>query len=227
MGGEPTFVAAGGTKDPQWHTAADGEEKRELAMALARRLSGPGTLRHHGQGKWYPGEPLPRWQISLIERTDGEPLWRAQELLDDPWGQARAESGSPEAASAARDLALGIARRLGIPPEQLVAAVEDPLQQVVTEARLPDGDGPSAGDVAPDSEDAADAEHRAAVVARVDEQVDLDTPAAWVLPVFPAPDGEGWATTTWRTRRGFLALVPGDSPAGLRLPLSSDRKSVV
>ena len=64
-------------------------------------------------------------------------------------------------------------------------------------------------------------EHRAAAVARVDEQVELDTPAAWVLPVFPAPDGEGWATTTWRTRRGFLALVPGDSPAGLRLPLSS------
>ena len=77
MGGEPTFVAAGGTKDPQWHTAADGDEKRELAMALARRLSGPGTLRHHGQGKWYPGEPLPRWAFSLYWRKDGTPIWRA------------------------------------------------------------------------------------------------------------------------------------------------------
>ena len=65
--------------------------------------------------------------------------------------------------------------------DELVAAVEDPLQQVVTEARLPHGDGPSAGDVAPDSEDAADAEHRAAAVARVDEQVDLDVVRAHVL----------------------------------------------
>lgn len=221
MGGEPTFVAAGGTKDPQWHTAADGDDKRALALALARRLAGPGTLRHHGQGKWYPGEPLPRWQIGLSERTDGQPLWHDPDLLDDPWGAAREESGSAEAAAAARDLALGIARRMGVPPEQLAAGVEDPLQQLVTEARRPRGDAPTEGDVAPDSEDAADAEHRAAAVARVDEQVDLDTPAAWVLPIFPAPDGEGWASTTWRTRRGFLALVPGDSPAGLRLPLSS------
>ena len=221
MGGEPTFVAAGGTKDPQWHTTADGEEKRELAMALARRLSGPGALRHHGQGKWYPGEPLPRWQIGLVERPDGVPLWHDPDLLDDPWGPAREDSRSPEAASAARELTLGIARRLGIPAEQLVAAVEDPLQRLAAEARRPDGDGPTSGDLAPDAEDASDEAHRAATLARIDAEVDPDTPAAWVLPVFPAPDGEGWATTTWRTRRGFLALVPGDSPAGLRLPLSS------
>ncbi|WP_084349339.1 DUF2126 domain-containing protein [Janibacter limosus] len=221
MGGEPTFIAAGGTKDPQWHTAADGEEKRALAMALARRLSGPGTLRHHGQGKWYPGEPLPRWQIGLAERTDGQPLWHDPELLDDPWGPAREESTSPEAADAARGLALGIARRTGIPVEQLVAAVEDPLQQLAQEARRPDGEAPTPGDIAPDDAEASDEAARAAALARIDTEVDPDTPAAWVLPIFPAPDGEGWATTTWHTRRGFLALVPGDSPAGLRLPLSS------
>ncbi|WP_082566873.1 transglutaminase family protein [Janibacter sp. Soil728] len=221
MGGEPTFVAAGGTKDPQWHTAADGEQKRELAMALARRLSGPGTLRHHGQGKWYPGEPLPRWQIGLAERTDGQPLWRDPDLLDDPWGPEREDSTSAEAADAARGLALGIARRTGIPVEQLVAAVEDPLQQLAQEARRPAGEAPTPGDLAPDAEDASDEAKRAAALARIDAEVDPDTPAAWVLPIFPAPDGEGWATTTWRTRRGFLALVPGDSPAGLRLPLSS------
>ncbi|WP_082807665.1 DUF2126 domain-containing protein [Janibacter terrae] len=221
MGGEPTFVAAGGTKDPQWHTAADGEEKRQLAMALARRLSGPGTLRHHGQGKWYPGEPLPRWQIALASRADGEPLWRDPDLLDDPWGPARESSDAPEAVGAARDLALGIARRLGVPPEQLVPAVEDPLQRLVLEARRPDGAAPTPGDLAPDAEEVSDEARRAAALAAVDTAADPDTPAAWVLPIFPAPDGEGWATTTWRTRRGFLALVPGDSPAGLRLPLSS------
>ncbi|WEV77563.1 transglutaminase family protein [Janibacter cremeus] len=221
MGGEPTFVAAGGTTDPQWHTAADGEQKRGLAMALARRLSSPGTLRHHGQGKWYPGEPLPRWQIMLADRTDGQPLWSDPDLLDDPWGEARLESGSPEAVGAARDLAVAISRRLGIDVAHLAPAVEDPLQRLVTEARLPAGEGPTAGDLPPDSPELADERARAAHVAGVDEAVDADTPAAWVLPVFPAPDGEGWATTTWRTRRGFLALVPGDSPAGLRLPLGS------
>lgn len=221
MGGEPTFVAAGGTTDPQWHTTADGEQKRALAMALARRLSGPGTLRHHGQGKWYPGEPLPRWQIMLADRTDGRPLWSDPDLLDDPWGEARLESGSPEAAGAARDLAVAIARRLGIDVEHLAAAVEDPLQRLVTQARLPAGEAPTAGDLPPDSPEVADERARASHVAGVDEAVDPDTPAAWVLPLFPAPDGEGWATTTWRTRRGFLALVPGDSPAGLRLPLGS------
>lgn len=221
MGGEPTFVAAGGTKDPQWHTDADGEEKRALAMALARRLSGPGTLRHHGQGKWYPGEPLPRWAIALADRTDGQPLWRDPDLLDDPWGEGRFATDSPEAVGAARDLAVGIARRLGVPVEHLAAAVEDPLQQLVEEARRPEGPEPTPGDLAPDDEDAADEQSRAARVAEVDARVDPDTPAAWVLPLFPAPDGQGWGTTTWRTRRGFLALVPGDSPAGLRLPLGS------
>ena len=33
--------------------------------------------------------------------------------------------------------------------------------------------------------------------------------------------GEGWATTRWTFRRGHLALVPGDSPMGLRLPLDA------
>lgn len=221
MGGEPTFVAAGGTKDPQWHTAADGDEKRALAMALARRLSSPGTLRHHGQGKWYPGEPLPRWQIGLAERTDGHPLWHDPQLLDDPWGPPTEDSDSAGAAGAARDLAVGIAARLGVPPEQLVAAVEDPLQRLAEEARRPDGEAPTTGDLAPDDPDASDEARRAAALARIDTAVNPDTPAAWVLPIFPAPDGQGWASTTWRTRRGFLALLPGDSPAGLRLPLSS------
>ena len=224
MGGEPTFVAAGGTDDPQWHTAADGEEKRELAMRLAERLSRPGMLRQHGQGKWYPGEPLPRWAISLTERLDGEPLWRDPTLLDNPWGEPRLESGSAEAAAAARDLAVGIARRLGIDPDHLVAAHEDPLLALADEARQPTGDGPTEGDLAPDADELQTPESRAELVARVDEEGlgdRVSTPSTWVLPVFVKPEGDGWGTTWWRTRRGHLMLVPGDSPAGLRLPLGS------
>ncbi|WP_435201805.1 transglutaminase family protein [Janibacter sp. GS2] len=116
MAGAPTFVAAGGTSDPQWHTAADGEEKQALAMALAVRLSRSGTLRHHGPGRGRPGVPLPGWQITLADRADGLPLWHDPTLLDSPWGVGRLDSGSPEAADAARDLATGIARRLGVDP---------------------------------------------------------------------------------------------------------------
>ena len=54
-------------------------------------------------------------------------------------------------------------------------------------------------------------------------------PAAYVLPLHPlrveadavAPGAREWASPTWRFRRGRLVLGPGDSPAGLRLPLDA------
>ena len=191
-----------------------------IALALARRIATPGTLRHHAHGPWYPGEPLPRWRIGLLRRTDGRPLWRDPRLLDDPWGAGRDDSTSPAAAGAARDLAVALARRLGIDVGGVCAAVEDPLQLLVAEARHPVGEAPTPGDLPPDAAAAADPRSRAAHRAGVDEAVDPDTPAAWVLPLFAAPDGAGWGTTTWRTRRGFLALAPGDCAAGLRLPVA-------
>ena len=87
QGGEPTFVSIDDREGDEWTVAADGPAKRRLAAELAGRLAarhGPGALVQHGQGKWYPGEPLPRWQIGVLWRTDGEPLWREPALLDDP-----------------------------------------------------------------------------------------------------------------------------------------------
>ena len=80
MGGEPTFVSIDDMDGAEWNAAALGEEKRELAGELlaapARSKFAPGGLLHYGQGKWYPGEPLPRWALSCFWRADGKPLWK-------------------------------------------------------------------------------------------------------------------------------------------------------
>jgi uncharacterized protein (DUF2126 family)/transglutaminase-like putative cysteine protease len=206
MGGEPTFVSVDDQASAQWATAADGPEKRVLARQLTARLKerwAPGGLVHHGQGKWYPGEPLPRWQAQITWRRDGEPVWRDAGLLDHPWDEPTRDDEAGRAA--ARDLALALAARLGVPADHVLAAYDDPYGQRWDEARQPWGEP---------------VDPEAPPVIEVDEAVE-DVERAWVVPVFENPSGEGWGTARWRMRRGRLFLTMGDSPAGLRLPLDS------
>jgi uncharacterized protein (DUF2126 family)/transglutaminase-like putative cysteine protease len=206
MGGEPTFISVDDMESEQWNTAADGPEKRALATDLAARLGeafGRGALVQRGQGKWYPGEPLPRWQIAMHWRHDGVPLWSHPELLADPWS----DDPEPKASKHAEALARLVTERFGLPDDHLHPAFEDPLARLVEDVRRPAGERPG-------SEPGADD------VAALD--AGETTPTAWVLPVHPVADEDGgWASPVWRLRRGRLVLTPGDSPAGLRLPLGS------
>ena len=210
MGGEPTFVAKDDMESPQWTVAADGREKRLLGDKLADKLKAhfaPHGVVHRGQGKWYPGEPLPRWQTAIVWRTDGAPLWNDPALLDEP-------SRPPVEGAAAEPLMAHIAAGLGVPREFAQPLYEDPLPRLADEARLPEGDPPAL-----DPEALGDRDARLKVVAELD--ADAGEPVAWVLPLHRTEDGTGWATTAWRTRRGRVVLTAGTSPAGLRLPLDS------
>lgn len=216
VGGEPTFISIDNQVDPEWATDADGPHKRQRASALVARLKkvwAPQGLIHRNQGKWYPGEPLPRWQIGLIWRTDGEALWRDEALLADPWpSEPRTFDAAPDAG---QQLLGALADGLGLPASQVRPAYEDALGRLAASVRRPEGDPvPASSDLEDDT-----AEARAALMARLDETV--DAPAAYVLPLHRRDDDSGWASADWRLRRGRIVLLEGDSPAGLRLPLNS------
>ncbi|MEZ0353148.1 DUF2126 domain-containing protein [Mycobacterium sp. pR1184] len=216
VGGEPTFVSVDNQVDKEWTTAADGPHKRERASALAARLKAvwaPQGLIHRGQGRWYPGEPLPRWQIGLYWRTDGLPLWTDDALLADPWASEPTSSTADN--ETAYKILAEVAESLGLPLSQVRPAFEDPLARLAAKICLPQGDAVQPGDDLADD----DVEARATLLARLDETT--TAPAAFVLPLHRRADDLGWASANWKLRRGRVVLLEGDSPAGLRLPLSS------
>lgn len=217
MGGEPTFVAASDMEADEWNTAALGPTKHALAVDLALRLAdrfAPGALIQHGQGKWYPGEPLPRWEVRVRWRTDGVPLWRDRALLGHPIGE------SPGAtATDAEALTAAITNALGLAADAAVPVYEDVAERLLREAREPGGDPPELEDAEPDDPRLADRAARTAFLAELDAQ--RGEPAGWALPLHRGVGDEVWRTGIWNVRRGHVFLIPGDSPIGLRLPLDS------
>ncbi|MCA9701261.1 MAG: transglutaminase family protein, partial [Myxococcales bacterium] len=200
MGGEPTFNAREDVDAPEWNGEALGPSKwragLELTHELRERLA-PGGVLLRRMGKHYPGESMPRWALDAIGRSDGVALWRA-----DPEATAARAHAEP--------LARAIAEALGL-SDGLQPAYEDPWHFLAQEAAAPFDDDPLGYAL-------EDGEERARL-ARVLGQ-GLRTPTAWVLPVVRDHDGR-WRTQQWTFRRHHLFLLPGDSPAGLRLPLSS------
>jgi uncharacterized protein (DUF2126 family)/transglutaminase-like putative cysteine protease len=223
VGGEPTFVSVDNQVDEEWTTAADGPHKRRRASDLAARLKAvwaPQGLVQREQGKWYPGEPLPRWQIALYWRTDGQPLWTNDALLADPWSsETTGPAAEPVDSETGYKVLAGIADDLGLPLSQVRPAYEDPLSRLAAKVRMPSGDPVESGDDLGPETGQDSAAGRAALLARLDESV--TSPMAFVLPLHRRDDDLGWASANWRLRRGRIVLLEGDSPAGLRLPLDS------
>ena len=207
MGGEPTFVSIDDRSGAEWHTAAVGPTKRALADTLIRRLRdrfATGGLLHYGQGKWYPGESLPRWAFALYWRTDGVPMWKSAERI------ATERANYRPTAEDARALTEAIATRLGLATSYAIPAYEDFWHHLREERALADN-------VTPRDSKLEDPELRARL-ARVFER-GITQAVGYVLPIEKGL--YRWLSEHWKTRSGNIFLLPGDSAIGFRLPLNS------
>ncbi len=211
MGGEPTFVSIDDYDGAEWNNAALGPTKRARADVLVRRLRdrfAPGAFLHYGQGKWYPGESLPRWAFAAYWRKDGEPVWEDPHLFADDTTDYGYTSEIGEAFIRA------LAGRLGVEDRWVMPAFEDAFYYLWKERRLP-------SNVDPFDSKLENPEERTRL-ARVFEQ-GLDSVVGHVLPLQRrwSPEGPVWASGPWFLRSERLYLIPGDSPVGFRLPLDS------
>ena len=207
MGGEPTFVAADDPDGAEWNTSALGPTKRLRAGELFHRLRdkyAPQGLVHFGQGKWYPGEQLPRWSLNCFWRRDGEPIWNDPALIAD-----ERKSGKADAEVAAAFLA-EVAARLSLDAGFVFPAYEDLFYYLWRERRLPEN-------VDPFDPRLADPLERARIM-RV-FSAGLSNVAGYVFPI-AKPLGR-WQTGPWFLRGEHCYLIPGDSALGYRLPLDS------
>ncbi|WP_111708773.1 transglutaminase family protein [Lutibacter citreus] len=206
MGGEPTFVSIDDMESPEWNTDADGEHKRKLAANLTKKLYGKfakGGVLHHAQGKWYPGEPLPRWQIEICWRKDGKPIWHNKKWL----GAFSENVVLPENA----DLLFleKLTNYLRISSEHILPTYEDAFYFLWEQGKLP-------VDIDPAKDKDA-----SLVRKKLNEILESGTDKA-VGYVLPLNNSEGqWYTNKWEFRRQHAFLIPGNSPVGLRLPLES------
>jgi uncharacterized protein (DUF2126 family)/transglutaminase-like putative cysteine protease len=211
FGGEPTFVSMDDMQGEEWNQAAVGPTKRKISGALIKRLRqrfAPGGLLHYGQGKWYPGESLPRWALTCLWRLDGEPIW-----LDDQWiaDESRDYGFTFVQARAFTDK---LASHLGVDPRWMMPAYEDIYYYIWREQRLP-------VNITPWDPKLEDPEERARL-ARVFQR-GLNQPVGVVLPIRRQwwQGSRTWQSGPWPVRPERLFLLPGDSSIGLRLPLDT------
>lgn len=206
MGGEPTFVSIDDMESAQWNTAALGEHKLERACVLLEKLRkafAPQGIPAYAQGKWYPGEPTPRWALIIHWRSDGQPIWHDVSRIAMP-GQHKTDI------AAAKRFMDCLCNELKLDSDFCRALYEDPLHHLQLESLLPD-------DAALADLKLDDAGERKRLINRLSQG--LDNPVGYVLPL--AFQTDHWLSSQWPLRRDEVFLIPGDSPAGLRLPLDA------
>jgi uncharacterized protein (DUF2126 family) len=210
QGGEPTFVSVDDREGAEWNTDAMGPTKRLLSAELMDKLRlkyGDGGLLHYGQGKWYPGEQLPRWSLNLYWRKDREAIWTHPELYAD-------EHKSNDVTDVqARQFLKGVAKRLGLDGKFVFPAYEDVWYYLWRERKLPTNVDPFDARLS----DPLERDRIRKVFSQGLEKV-----VGHVFPIARSPNGGArWQTGPWFLRSERCYLVPGDSPLGYRLPLDS------
>jgi uncharacterized protein (DUF2126 family)/transglutaminase-like putative cysteine protease len=207
MGGEPTFVSIDDMEAKEWNTAADGPQKRKLGRSLITKLLGefgPGGFIHTGQGKWYPGEPLPRWQYSAYWRKDGQKIWKDVTRLDpDRTGFDMKD---------ARRLTDELTKFLGIPASSIHPAFEDAFFFLWEEGKVPVNVDPARANL----NDPLERQKLSQLL-----QSGMAEPVGFIVPIEWNYWTNQWLSCEWKFRAGKLVLMPGNSPIGLRLPLKS------
>ena len=174
LGGEPTFVSIDDMDAAEWNISADGAHKQALAQTLVRRLHhafGKGGFLHTGQGKWYPGERLPRWKLAAYWRTDGLPVWNDATLFD---GQQSDTEKGERAPGDSQTFIERLAEKLGLIDAAPIAAYEDAFYLLWEEGNLPVEIDPLQSDL----EDPLERQY----LARVLDQ-GAGNPAGYVLPL--------------------------------------------
>ena len=213
MGGEPTFVSVNGRDEREWNVDALGPTKRGYATDLVERLRkeyGDGGFLHFGQGKWYPGEQLPRWALSIYWRADAHPIWKNPKLFADERNPVTYTSKDAE------KFIYTLSKKLGLEDEFIEPAYEDVFYYLWRESKLPVNVDPFKSNL--------DDEMERTRLKRVFTQK-LDSVIGYVLPI-ESTQGQNYFDTNWKTGPWFyreerLYLLPGDSPMGYRLPLDS------
>ena len=209
MGGEPTFVSVDDMEGKEWNTTADGPHKRILGGQLIARLKnafGAGGLIHKGQGKWYPGEPLPRWQYAAIWRNDGQPVWQNDALLD------VSETKSNYTIEDVHRLSIELTKYLNIPTDHIHAALEDAFFFLWEEGKVPANLDPYKSNL----NDSLERKKLSELLAS-----GLGKPVGYVIPMEWNFWNSRWISCKWKFRNDRLILIPGDSAIGMRLPLKS------
>ncbi|MCX8494985.1 MAG: transglutaminase family protein [Akkermansiaceae bacterium] len=211
MGGEPTFISMDDFDADEWNTSAVGPTKRILSGQLIKRLRArfaPGGLLFYGQGKWYPGEVLPRWSLACYWRKDGLPIWQDESLIADE------SLDYQHNITHAERFGHALAAALGADPCWMLPAHEDALYYIWREKRMPSNVDPLKSNFKSKIERER--------FTRLFEQ-GINEVVGYALPLERRMTDQGiaWTSGPWFLRDETLYLAPGDSPMGYRLPLDS------